>query len=349
MNDLEQLIVTRIRQHGPLTVEQFMHYVLQHPTLGYYRRRAAIGKEGDFITAPEISQMFGELVGLCLADLWVRAGQPGPCALLELGPGRGTLMADMMRATRMVNGFHPAVQLSLLESNEILRKQQRETLGTYQPRWIDSAQDLPAMPALIIANEFFDALPIRQFMRDAEGWQEYVVVEDREALAFALQRRAAVLAPLENIPIGSFREICPSAQQLMAAYGAHISRHGGVMLVFDYGYAAAPNASTLHAHAKHRLASPLEQPGEIDVTAQVDFSALAAVADAAGLVVEPLATQGAFLRRLGIAARAAQLQKQADMERLVADDQMGALFKVLVVRHPDWPRTERSDGGISDQ
>ena len=356
-SELGRLIARRIALTGPISIADFMGEALGHPRLGYYRRAMPLGAmplgaAGDFTTAPEISQMFGELLGAWLAERWLAMGRPAPVRLVELGPGRGTLMADALRATRGVPDFHAALDLHLVETSEPLRAAQREALVAFapsvMPTWHERFDEVPAGPLLLVANEFFDALPVRQFHRTAEGWRERMVglAPDgtlRLALAPGLTPFAAALP---DAPAGAEAEISEAGRALAAAIGAHLGRDGGWALIIDYGYDGGYDGdhsrpalgSSLQAVRGHRGAGILDRPGETDLSAHVDFAALAA---AAGRPTFGPAAQGDFLRRLGIARRAHALKRQASPEqcrvldaalaRLIAPDQMGTLFRVLAM------------------
>ncbi len=345
MTPLATLLVRRIAATGPVTVADYMAECLLHPTHGYYTTRDPFGATGDFTTAPEISQMFGELLGLCLAQGWLDQGRPDRFTLAELGPGRGTLMADVLRATRVVPGFHAAARVTLVEASPRLRAVQRQTLGQHPATWIDTPADLPEAPLFLLANEFFDALPIRQFVRHPDGWQERVVGLAGEALSFGLTAPWA-FAPLEprlsdTVP-GDLVEVCPAAGPIMADLAARIARHGGLSLIVDYGDWGS-RGDTLQALRGHAFADPLAEPGRADLTAHVDFRALA---QAAPLPCHYL-TQGAFLERLGITARAQALAAHlggaaleahvAAHRRLTHPAEMGSLFKVLALHPPGSP------------
>lgn len=326
-----------------MTLADYMAECLLHPAHGYYATRDPFGRGGDFTTAPEISQMFGEMLGLCLAQAWLDQGGPAPFTLAELGPGRGTLMADALRATRAVPGFHAAAQLVLVEASPTLRQVQRMTLKDQPVTWADTADALPDAPLFLIANEFFDALPIRQFTRQGEGWAETVVglSGDRLTLGRTAPAPLAALAHrLTDTPQGGIVEICPAAAPIMAAIGARIAAHGGAALIIDYGDWRS-QGDTFQAMQDHRFADPLAAPGEADLTAHVDFEALAqgaAPARAARLI-----PQGALLQRLGIDMRAERLARAltgaalqshlAAHRRLTAPTEMGSLFKALAI-HP---------------
>ena len=343
MTALTDLLLRRIRLSGPLTIADYMADCLLHPEHGYYTTRQPFGAEGDFITAPEISQMFGELLGLCLAQAWQDQGAPTAFALAELGPGRGTLMADVLRATRGVPGFHAAAQVVLIEASPALRARQQATLSPYPVHWAEGIDALPEMPLFLLANEFFDALPIRQFQRHAEGWQERLVGERDGRLAFGLSaatRMAALEHRLADTVPGDIVETCAPAQSVVAGIAARIDSHGGAALLIDYGDWHS-RGDTLQALRRHAFADPLADPGEADLTAHVDFEALAqAAAPCAATGPVP---QGVLLERLGITARAQTLAGRmtgaaltahvAAHRRLTHPEEMGQLFKALAL-HP---------------
>ena len=263
MNELGRLIARRIALTGPIPVADFMAEALGHPRLGYYRRAAPLGAAGDFVTAPEISQMFGELLGAWLAERWLAMGSPAVVRLVELGPGRGSLMADALRATRGVPGFHAALDLHLVEINATLRAAQQATLAIVRPTWHERFDDVPNGPLLLIANEFFDALPVRQFEKTARGWAERMVglASDGETLAFALAPGVSPFsAHLPDAAAGAQAEICEAGQSLAAAIGARLRRDGGWALSSTtatttatalpckrYAAIAAPVSSTIPA------------------------------------------------------------------------------------------------------
>ena len=340
MNELGRLIARRIALTGPIPIADFMAEALGHPRLGYYRRAAPLGAAGDFVTAPEISQMFGELLGAWLAERWQAMGSPGVVRLVELGPGRGSLMADALRATRGVPGFHAALDLHLVEINETLRAAQQARLAGLRPTWHERFEDVPAGPLLLIANEFFDALPVRQFEKTRRGWTERMVglAEDGETLVFALAPGVSPFSShLPEASIGAQAEISEAGRSLAAAIGARVTRDGGWALIVDYGYDRG-HGTSLQAVRAHRGTGILDRPGETDLSAHVDFAALAA---ATGARTFGPAGQGDFLNRLGIAHRAQTLKARATTEqrlaidtglqRLIAADQMGTLFRVLAV------------------
>lgn len=342
MIPLADVLIRRIRATGPITLAEFMADCLLHPQHGYYSTRNPFGAAGDFITAPEISQMFGELLGLCLAQAWLDQGSPARFTLAELGPGRGTLMGDILRATRAVAGFHHAAQVLLIEASPVLRAVQAQTLSAYTPHWADDVAGLPEQPLFLVANEFFDALPIQQFQRDAQGWRQRMVGVKDGALALGLSdllpcpdRRFAADAP------GTVVELCPSAAPIAAHISGLIRHHGGVALIVDYG-GWRSKGDTLQALRSHTSENPLANPGTADLTAHVDFEALALAADAD--VCTPMIDQGTLLARLGIHARAARLADRlagtalenhlAATRRLTDPAEMGTLFKAMAFCAP---------------
>ncbi|RVT82665.1 class I SAM-dependent methyltransferase [Rhodobacteraceae bacterium CCMM004] len=340
MTPLAARLVRQIAATGPMTVADYMTACLLHPTLGYYATRDPLGAEGDFITAPEISQMFGELVGLALAQAWIDRGAPAPVALVELGPGRGTLMADALRATRGVPGFHGAVRLHLVEASAPLRAEQARRLGPFAPEWHADIATLPDLPLLLIANEFFDALPVRQFLREGDGWRERMVTVREGALTFALgpaQPMPELAARRQDTRDGDMVETSAPAAALAAMLGAQIARNGGAALIVDYG-SEGSRGDTLQAVRAHRKEGPLDTPGGADLTAHVDFAALAAAAPCHTTAAIP---QGVWLERLGITRRAQVLARGltgaalddhiAAHRRLTHPQEMGNLFLAMAL------------------
>ena len=329
---------------GAIPLGLFMGLANAH----YYATRDPLGADGDFTTAPEISQMFGELIGLWCADLWMRNGGSGPATLVELGPGRGTLMADVLRS---MHQFGIEAEVHFVETSPVLRDLQAAAVG--EPRFHSDASTLPGdRPLIFLANEFFDALPIRQLVRTQQGWRERMVTQDDSGFVFApgdAAMDAAVPAHWRGEPMGSIIETSPAAIAILDDLAKIVAAQGGAMLVIDYGYAQAEPGDTLQAVSHHAFANVLDAPGERDLTAHVDFGALAVAARAAGLSVHGTVTQGAFLRRLGLDARATSLMAKhthraeaiaGERDRLAGDDQMGALFKVLACAAPNWPCPE---------
>jgi SAM-dependent MidA family methyltransferase len=335
---LGDLIDARIAAQGPLTVADYMAECLLHPRFGYYTTQTPFGAAGDFITAPEISQMFGELLGLCLAQAWMDQGRPAPFTLAELGPGRGTLMRDLLRAASRVPGLVDAAQIWLVEASPRLRALQAETLAPRPVTHAETVEALPDQPLFVIANEFFDALPVRQLVRAETHWRERQVglVEGIRTFGLGPELPQPALAHrLGDTRPGDIVETSPSAAPIVAALGERIAAHGGAGLVIDYGDWRSLG-DTLQAVRGHAGADVLSDPGTTDLTAHVDFEALA---QACSCSVTRLCPQGVFLERLGITARAQALAKNlegsaldahvAAHRRLTHPDEMGNLFKVL--------------------
>jgi SAM-dependent MidA family methyltransferase len=347
------LLRRRIAAEGAITVAEFMDIALNHPEHGYYRSREPFGKGGDFVTAPEISQTFGELLGLWLATAWQAAGRPAPFVLAELGPGRGQLMADLLRAIAKVPGFLEAADRHLVETSERLREMQQTRLERYQIRWHERLDTVPAGPLFLIANEMVDALPAHQLQRTADGWAERVVTLGEDgALDFSLATPSADLlacvAGLEATPPGAITEISPAREALARALGGRIRRNGGVAAIIDYGaWAERATGDTLQAVEGHRPADPLASPGAADLTTQVDFRRLGEAAAEGGADVFGPVPQGTFLRTLGIEVRTAALLSRAGeaqrrdlraaLFRLTDAGAMGEVFKVLALASPAGP------------
>jgi NADH dehydrogenase [ubiquinone] 1 alpha subcomplex assembly factor 7 len=353
LTPLDAEIRDRIARLGPMPVADFMALCLYDPAHGYYNRRAPFGAAGDFITAPEISQMFGELIGLWAATAWRAMGAPDPVLFVELGPGRGTMMCDALRAARTVPEFRKAVRVHLIETSPDLQLRQRQTLSGVDDvmlRWHASVDEVPAGPAIIVANEFFDALPIHQAERRATGWHERAVAVNAGG-ELALTAAAEPLAGFETnlppsvaaAPVGAIFEW---RQDRFAVEVARRISNGGAALVIDYGHLKSRAGDTFQAVRSHRYASPLALPGLTDLTAHVDFEALGQAARSAGARIHGPIEQGMLLKRLGIEARAATLQAnaaedkragiQAALERLTGDGPtaMGSLFKAIGLSAP---------------
>jgi SAM-dependent MidA family methyltransferase len=353
MTPLEAELRRIIAADGPMPVARYMALCLGHPVHGYYATRDPLGARGDFITAPEISQMFGELVGLWAAAVWQRMGAPPRVLLAELGPGRGTLMADALRATRAVPAFRAAVSLHLVETSPVLRRLQQTTLAAsgVPAAWHEDVAGLPDAPLVVVANEFFDALPVHQAVKAPDGWHERMVglaSDGRLVLALhpvPLPQFEAMLPPaLRDAPAGAVFEWRSDA--VAGEICRRLARFGGAALVIDYGHAESGFGDTLQAVRGHAFADPLSAPGETDLTAHVDFAALARTATTASAHVHGPVPQGEFLRRLGIVARAERLRASATaaqaaevdaaLARLTGDGpgEMGALFKTMAFAHP---------------
>jgi SAM-dependent MidA family methyltransferase len=340
MSDLRPLLIAQIKAQGPITLADYMATCLMHPEWGYYATRDPFGATGDFITAPEISQMFGELIGLALAQCWLDQGAPTPFILAEAGPGRGTMMKDILRATAKVPGFHAAMRLTLIETSPSLRQVQKETLKRQDIRWVDGVEALPELPLYLVANEFFDALPIRQAERAGALWRERLVGVRGGDLSLGLSGPVAIAElahRLEDTKDGDVVEFCPQARAIAATIGGHIEARGGAALIIDYGDWRALG-DTFQAVKGHEMTDPLADPGQADLTAHVDFEALA---DASPSSHSRLTPQGVFLERLGLSQRAQTLASGlsgaalenhlAAYQRLTDAHEMGTLFKVMAL------------------
>ncbi len=347
---LRQLL-QRIAAEGPLSVADYMAETLGHPEHGYYRKQDPFGRGGDFITAPEVSQMFGELIGLWCAVVWDQQGRPPLLRLVELGPGRGTLMADALRAAEGVPGFAATLEVHLVETSPTLTQRQKQTLVTVTPpvSWHGSFADIPGgAPLCVIANEFLDALPIRQFVRLPDGWHERCVGFDRWRLAW---RSGEGFPPmLEDSPVGSIVEVSMSREHVTRDIAAAVAANGGAALFVDYGHTESAAGDTLQAVMNHLYHDVLSDPGDADLTSHVDFARISEVARKAGVAVHGPVTQGAFLLALGIAQRTQILAKNstrrdaqdvwAAFKRLTEPMQMGSLFKVLALTPQNAPAPE---------
>ncbi len=349
---LQSEIKRLIKTSGPMPVWRYMELCLTHPEFGYYVSRDPLGREGDFTTAPEVSQMFGELLGLWAASVWKAIGSPPLLRLIELGPGRGTMMADAMRALRVLPPLYQALSIHLVEINQVLREKQKSMLsGARDVAWHDSIDDIPDGPAVIFANEYFDVLPIHQMVRRGTGWHERTVDIDASGkLVFGwadepTPRFEVLLPPLVRAaPPGAVFEWRPDAEIMKIA--SRVRDQDGAALIIDYGHVRSDAGDTFQAIARHSFTDPLKNPGQADVTAHVDFEALSRAAEDIGARVHGPVTQGEFLRRLGIETRAETLMGKASpevsedissaMKRLVGGGRggMGSMFKVLAVSEP---------------
>jgi SAM-dependent MidA family methyltransferase len=350
---LEREIRRLIKIAGPMPVARYMHLALAHPEHGYYTTRDPLGREGDFITAPEVSQMFGELLGLWVAQVWKQMGGPKSLHLVEMGPGRGTMMVDALRAIRVAPALHQTAQVHLVEINPALRAKQKAALADSKLAidWHDSIDDVPDGPAIVLANEYFDALPVHQAVKQASGWHERTVEIDEDGLfAYGVAPepipRFDILTPAvaRLAPVGAVFEW--RAHDEIIKLARRLRKSGGAALIIDYGHVRSDAGDTLQAIAKHSFADPLKAPGTADLTAHVDFEALGRGAEDGGARLHGPAEQGAFLQRLGIETRARTLKAKASpkivedidkaLARLVGGGRegMGSLFKVLGVSHP---------------
>jgi NADH dehydrogenase [ubiquinone] 1 alpha subcomplex assembly factor 7 len=362
---LRDRLVRHIRAQGPMTIAAFMAMALHDPKAGYYARRQPLGAAGDFTTAPEISQIFGELIGVWCADLWQRMGRPDPMIVAELGPGRGVLMADFLRTAAGVSGFREAIRLVMVEASPVLREKQRQRLADADPLWVASLDEAPDGPMLLVANEFLDALPIRQLVKGKQEWAERLVAVDAAgALCLADGPESPALSLLappsrRNAPPGTIAEICPAAVTLAAAVAGRLRRQPGAALFIDYGYVGAAPGATLAAIENHQATGILDRPGSADLSAHVDFAAFAEAARAGGANVDGPMPQGRFLAALGAEARLAALcrcatppQREAlatGLRRLIDPAEMGTLFKALALTSPGLPAPSGFNaGGIED-
>ena len=344
MSELGREIEAIVASEGPIGIDRYMALALGHPRLGYYMTRDPLGRAGDFTTAPEISQMFGELLGLWAAAVWMKMGRPDPVILAELGPGRATLMADALRAARSVPGFLVACRIHLVETSQALRGVQRATLAAHEVAWHERIRDIPEGPLLLLANEFLDALPIRQFVRGETAWHERVVGLSEAGLAFGLAPHPEpALDPARGEP-GQVLEACASAIAVVSELAARLAVSGGAALFVDYGAGGDAFGDTLQAVRRHAFADPLADPGGTDLTAHVRFAPLAGIAKRQGAAVHGPVAQGVFLAALGIEERAAALSKGRDDElratiatarrRLCDPAEMGETFKAFAIADP---------------
>jgi NADH dehydrogenase [ubiquinone] 1 alpha subcomplex assembly factor 7 len=343
VNATKERLLRLIRAQGPISIAHYMAIALTDPEGGYYMGRDPLGR--DFITAPEVSQIFGELIGLFFVQAWEDRGRPKRFHLVELGPGRGTLMADLLRAAKIRPGFAGAAQISLVEASPVFREVQKKTLADVQFSWGKDLREVPDdAPLFLIANEFFDALPIHQFLRLGGGWHERMVGAEGEELIFVaapdLVPESLFPAHLRDAPEGSMFETSPATQAIVQEIGRRVAQNGGAALIIDYGHTKSGLGDSLQAVKAHAYANPLSEPGEADLTAHVDFAALGAAArDADGYVFGP-EPQGSFLELLGIHSRAERLRRAAPdrapeinqaVDRLINPLQMGMLFKVMAI------------------
>lgn len=340
MSPLEQFLADLIATEGPLRIDRYMALCLGHPRHGYYITRDPLGEKGDFVTAPEVSQVFGELIGVWAVGAWGAMGQPDAFNLVELGPGRGTLMADVLRTVRKAApGFAAAASVQLVETSPVLRAWQRRAVGE-GARWHDRLEDVPEGPMILLANEFFDAIPIRQFERCEGVWRERVIglAEGRLSLG------VGGIVPGTMGKDGDILEFAPAREEIARHIGARLAAHVGAALIIDYGHLHTAAGDTLQAMRAHRFVRVTEAPGEADLTSHVDFEKLAHAIAEAGAIAHRAVTQRDFLLAMGLEQRFAQLSGKADdatratllrqMARLADEAQMGNLFKMLCATAP---------------
>lgn len=344
MTALRETLLKRIAATGPISLADYIAECLMHPAHGYYQQETVFGQDGDFTTAPEISQMFGEMVGLWLADRWIKMGRPNPVNLIELGPGRGTLMADIMRATEPVEDFTVARKVHFVEASAQLRALQADKVP--DATWHTDVSNLPIGPCLIVANEFFDALPIHQFEKLNGRWFERTVGEHKNQLGFMLGACGPQISLIDDAtrggaPEGAILEACPLGLSIAGVLADHIEAEGGAALILDYGYRKSGFGDTFQALKNHQFTDPLAEPGKADLTAHVAFDQIAKAVGDRAKCFGP-AGQGMFLMALGIGARAQHLATEVDedgqnrilseLKRLTAPEEMGTLFKALAVQ-----------------
>ena len=352
---LGQIITDMITADGPMPVDRYMALALGHEAHGYYMGRDPFGRAGDFITAPEVSQMFGELIGIWCAAGWQMMDAPAQWNLIELGPGRGTLLSDLVRACSVMPGLRDGMKVHLIDTSPALKTMQAETLkrAGVEASWHDRLEDVPDGQSLIIANEFFDALPVVQLQKQSGHWHERVVGLDREKkLVFGLASDpispALVPSWAAGVEDGEIIEISPARDAVAREIGRRITEDKGAALIVDYGHVRSAVGDTMQAVRKHQFAPVLAQPGDADITSHVDFEALTNAVTANGAKAYGPVTQGDFLIKMGLKEREEMLRARADArqrirlskaaQRLVSGNQMGQLFKVLAVIHPDMPK-----------
>lgn len=350
MSPLEALIRDRITSTGPISVADFMELALGHPKHGYYMTGDPFGVSGDFITSPEISQVFGELIGLWAAVTWQQMGSPEYLVLAECGPGRGTLMKDVLRAAKSVPDFHQAIDIHLVENSPAMRRRQQDTLTGFTPSWHDSIATVPAGPIILIANEFLDALPIHQFVMTDNGWTERCIDVVADSLTFVTAEAPPNHLPAlpSDAPPGAVFERCPVAMEFADTLSHRLAATPGAALIIDYGHGKSAIGETLQAVHQHVFCDPLSDPGNADLTAHVDFGAFAQRLSLGGATTSGPVTQSVFLGAIGIRERTQHLLKTASPEaradvmsatvRLTDPVQMGELFKVMVATSPEMPK-----------
>jgi NADH dehydrogenase [ubiquinone] 1 alpha subcomplex assembly factor 7 len=344
MNPLTQIIRDRIKEKGPVSVREFMTLALSHPEYGYYSRQKAFGKTGDFVTAPEISQMFGELIGLWCIDIWYKLGAPERFNLVELGPGNGTLMIDALRSSSLVPNFVKAAKIHFVENSSRLVRKQKAALSHTPTFWHTEFPDLEDFPTIVIANEFFDALPIRQFEMKSGKWHERLIDWNEDQFTFTTDAAPeANLQPHPDIEEGTIFETSPLSDNVLDKICKTLRKTGGAALVIDYGASTSNYGDSFQAVRHHKPQNPLTDPGLADLTSHVKFHHLMDIAKQNSMDVNGPTPQGRFLELLGIEARAALLSRSAteeqqktiasELRRLTSAAEMGTLFKVIAFSH----------------
>ena len=349
---LKNLITKEILKSGPITIAQFMEYCLYHENYGYYAsKKNTIGADGDFITSPEISQVFGELIGIWLAQTWIDRGKPKNFSLVELGPGNGIMMRDILHAIKKIPGCLDAASIVLVEKSQILRSRQKNLLIHYSPSWIESVDDIPEKPFFLVANEFLDALPIRQFKKENDFWYERSVgLTDTGELKFInipSNLNIELNYLYRHIPNNVIAETSDITKNILSRIFEKIARNSGVCLFIDYGYLEG-QGETLQAVHKHSYANPLDNLGESDLTAQVNFKNIYNLILRKGLRASNFENQRNFLTGLGIKNRSEILTKNMSkvqkkdhlkvIDRFIGPNQMGNLFKVMGVTNRGSPK-----------
>lgn len=347
-NPLAHRMARMIKAAGPISLAEYMHIAMADPAHGYYATRPAIGAKADFITAPEVSQMFGELIGIWCATSWQAIGAPNRFTLAEAGPGRGTLMADLLRAAASVPGFVNAANIVLIETSPAMRACQRQTLAAHAKRlaWTDRLETLGNAPLIVIANEFLDVFPMRQYVKSNGNWHERRIGLDKNGgfvsvLDGPLADTGILPIRHKAEPDGSAFEVSPAREAWAQMLAERLAAQGGSALLIDYGHSRHGFGDTFQAVRQHRSADPLADPGFADLTSHVDFEAVAAAARRGGALASPIVSQGDFLLEMGLSQRAGQLAKgksaaqkqqiRIDADRLAHREKMGALFKVLAL------------------
>jgi len=352
MNELAKILKEKIKQESCISIATYMSEALGNPKYGYYKTAEPFGKDGDFVTAPEISQMFGEMIAAFALQSWLDMGKPKDFMLVELGPGRGTLMADILKTMTVLPEFEEAVSIHAIETSQQLIDQQGKKWKGYSPTWHKDLVSLPKKPAIFIGNEFFDALPIHQIEKQDGEWSERCIGYDEEKDVFFFSNRPLKDDVLNNIPSdlidaddGAIFEFSTASMAYMETITKHIMECGGVALVIDYGYSNYEYGDTFQAIKNHKYSDVLKSPGEADLTAHVNFQDLKCIAEKEGAKSFGPLTQKAFLENIGIVERAGILYRHAtdeqkidiefSLKRLISEDEMGALFKVLAIANPN--------------